>query len=230
MLKLLKKTQTSKFQKNCDESNVPAQSYSHSASFSMFTACFLVFFTLTSLSTSPLFAQSLADKFGGFSRDSNQPIDIEADQLKVNDIKKTALFSGNVKARQGDFVLRSKFLEVFYDGNARPGAKSGANGKVKKLEAKGKVLITTKDKQSATSEWARFDVAKQTIILGDTVVLTQGESILKGGRLIVNLKTRQSRFENANQNKGTTTKKGQRVIMKLDVNPKAVKKLKKPQN
>jgi lipopolysaccharide export system protein LptA len=230
MLRLLKQTQTSKFQNNCDESNVSTQSYFHSASFSVWTACFLVFFALTSLSTSPLFAQSLADKFGGFSRDSNQPIDIEADQLKVNDIKKTALFSGNVKARQGDFVLRSKFLEVFYDGNARPGAKSGANGKVKKLEAKGKVLITTKDKQSATSEWARFDVAKQTIILGDTVVLTQGGNILKGGRLIVNLKTRQSRFENRNQKKGGTAKKGRRVQMKIDVSPKAVKKLKKPQN
>jgi lipopolysaccharide export system protein LptA len=68
--------------------NVSAQSYSFSASFSVWTACFLVFFTLTSLNVSPLFAQSLADKFGGFSRDSNQPIDIEADQLKVNDIKK----------------------------------------------------------------------------------------------------------------------------------------------
>lgn len=183
--------------------------------------------SLFSFSASPAFAQSLVDKFGGFSRDSNQPIDIEADQLRVNDVKKTAIFSGNVKAKQGDFVLRSKFLEVYYDGNARPGAQSGANGKVKKLEAKGKVLITTKDKQSATSEWARFDVAKQTIVLGDTVVLTQGGNILKGGRLIVNLKTRQSRFENLAKKKGGNAKKG-RVQMKIDVNPKAVKKLQKP--
>jgi len=228
MLRLFERTQASNFQKynkeNCKEKRV----LTIAIPLALWTCCFLVFFSLISFNAPHVFAQSLADKFGGFSRDSNQPIDIEADQLKVNDVKKTALFSGNVKAKQGDFILRSRFLEVFYDGNARPGAKSGANGKVKKLEAKGKVLITTKDKQSATSEWARFDVAKQTIILGDTVVLTQGGNILKGGRLIVNLKTRQSRFENRNNKKDGTTKKGTRVQMKIDVSPKAVKKLKKP--
>ena len=179
--------------------------------------------------TPPLYSQSIAEKFGGFSRNSNVPIDIEADQLKVNDVKKTAIFRGNVKAEQDGFVLRSKFLEVYYDGNARAGAQSGANGKVKRLEAKGKVLITTKDKQSATSEWARFDVAKQIITLGDTVVLTQGGNILKGGRLIVNLKTRTSHFENQNQNRSGTKKK-KRVQMKIDVSPKTTQKLKKSNN
>lgn len=194
-------------------------------------SCFLVaitgfLVTMTGFSSSPLLAQSLADKFGGFSRNSNQPIDIEADQLKVNDIKKTAIFTGNVKAVQGDFVLRSRFLEVYYDGNAKAGVKSGANGKVKKLVAKGKVLITTKDDQSATSEWARFEVAKQTITLGDTVVLTQGGNIINGGRLIINLKTRQSRFENKNKNSNGKSKK-KRIQMKIDVSPKSVKKLQK---
>lgn len=165
-------------------------------------------------------AQSLADKFGGFSTNSNDPIDIEADQLKVNDIKKTAIFSGNVKARQGNFVLRSKFLEVYYTGTPAAGAKSasGANGKVKKLSAKGKVLISTKDQQSATSEWAEFDVIKQTIILGDEVILTQGGNIIKGGRLIIDLKTRQSRFENKNK------KTKGRVQMKVDVGQKLKEK------
>ena len=191
-------------------------------------AAFLSFGTAAGF-MSPAYSQSLAERFGGFSRNSNQPIDIEADQLKVNDIKKTATFSGNVKAEQDGFVLRSKFLEVFYDGNARPGAQSGANGKVKRLEAKGKVLITTKDKQSATSEWARFDVAKQIITLGDTVVLTQGGNILKGGRLIVNLKRRQSHFENQN-NKSGGAKKKKRVQMKLNVAPKSVIKLRNSNN
>lgn len=173
---------------------------------------------VSSGSLKTLNAQSLAEKFGGFSTDSNEPIDIEADQLKVNDVRKTAIFTGNVKAAQGKFVLRSKFLEVFYTGNAAGGAKSGANGKVKKLAARGKVLITTVDQQSATSEWAEFDVQKQTIVLGDEVVLTQGGNIIKGGRLIIDLKTRQSRFENkTKKNKG-------RIQMKVDVSPKKQKK------
>lgn len=213
------------------ENNIKTgKQYSAASSFlsCLFLAGFLSFGAVINF-TAPVYSQSLAERFGGFSKNSNQPIDIEADQLKVNDIKKTAMFSGNVKAEQDGFVLRSKFLEVFYDGNARPGAKSGANGKVKRLEAKGKVLITTKDKQSATSEWARFDVAKQIITLGDTVVLTQGGNILKGGRLIVNLKTRQSHFENQNKKSGGAKKK-KRVQMKIDVAPKSVKKLQKSNN
>ncbi len=171
-----------------------------------------------------LYAQTLTDKFGGFSKTSNEPIHIEADELVVNDVKKTAVFSGNVKAVQGDFVLRSKVLEVFYSGSPQgAGAKKGAgkkgaapSSKVNRLVAKIKVLISTKDNQSATSEWADFDVAKQVILLGDQVVLTQGGNIIKGGRLHIDLKTRRSRFINKRNNK--------RVQMKVDV--KSGKKLK----
>lgn len=162
------------------------------------------------MAAGPVQAQTLTDKFGGFSTNSNAPINIEADQLQVNDTRKTAIFSGNVKAAQGDFVLRSKQLEVFYEGG--PAQKSGG-GKVNRLKAKGTVLITTKDDQSATSQWADFNVIKQEIVLGDKVVLTQGGNIIRGGKLIIDLKTRTSRFDNSAINKG-------RVQMKVDVNPK----------
>jgi len=159
-----------------------------------------------------LSAQSLTDKFGGFSSSSNEPIDIVADQLQVDDLKKTAVFSGDVKAVQGDFVLRSKSLEVFYSGTPQ----GGTGGKVKRMMARGKVLISTKDNQSATSEWANFDVIKQVITLGDQVVLTQGGNIINGGQLQIDLKTRQSKFINKR-------KKG-RVRMKVDVKSQKNKK------
>lgn len=174
---------------------------------------FITFLSLVLLSVpflgATLQAQSVADKFGGFSSKSNSPINILADELKVNDNKKTAIFKGNVKAEQDGFTLRSKTLQVFYAGNAA----SGANSRVKKLLARGKVLIKTKDKQSASSDWASFDVIKQTIILGDNVVLTQGGNIIKGGQLVIDLKTNQSRFIN----KDTKTKKKKRIQMKIEV-------------
>lgn len=177
-----------------------------------------VVFTLSSIILSlgmqRLVAQELAKNFGGFSADSNEPIDIEADELRVNDIKKTAVFRGNVKAVQGNFELRSKILEVFYAGSVQGG--SGAAGKVKRLIARGKVLISSREKrkakQTATSEWANFDVIAQEIILGDKVVLTQGGNVIKGGRLVIDLKTRTSRFINQ--------KKKGRVQMKVDVSRK----------
>lgn len=166
--------------------------------------------------TSAAMSQGLSDKFGGFSSTSNAPIDIEADVLRVDDIKKIAIFSGNVKAVQGNFEIRSKVLEVIYSNSGTGTGAASASGKVKRLVARGKVLISTKDQQSATSDWANFDVASQKIMLGDQVVLTQGGNVIKGGRLMINLKTRQSRFMNS--------KKRGRVQMKVDVTPKKKKK------
>ena len=163
--------------------------------------------------SSSLWAQDISNKFGGFSHTSNAPIHIEADQLVVNDIKKTAVFSGDVKAVQDSFVIRSRVLEVYYSGSAQAAGQGGASGKVRRLIAKGKVLINTKDRQSATSEWANFDVLKQLITLGDRVVLTQGENIIQGGQLLIDLKTRRSRFVN----KPKQGRQKGRVQMKVDV-------------
>lgn len=193
----------------------PCREYVHRTHMALrATAIILCCIAVIMVSSLPSYAQSVADKFGGFSTKSNKPINIQADELRVNDKKKTAIFIGDVTAEQEGFKLRSKTLEVLYDGTAA----SGANGKVKKLTARGKVLIETQDKQEASSEWAIFDVVKQTILLGDKVILTQGENIVKGGRLEIDLKTSRSRFIN---------KKKGRVQMKIDVPPQKKKTTKK---
>jgi lipopolysaccharide export system protein LptA len=79
-------------------------------------------------------------------------------------------------------------------GGAQP-----ANGgtQITKIEAKGNVVITSTDKdQTTTSEWALYDVPGQLITVGGNVVLTQGENVLKGDRLVIDLKTNESRFDN----------------------------------
>ena len=58
--------------------------------------------------------------------------------------------------------------------------------------------VSTKrqDDQTATSTWARFDVKSQTVTIWGDVVLSQGENVIKGDRLVIDLKTNRSRFEN----------------------------------
>lgn len=153
-------------------------------------------------------AQNVSSSFGGFSGNSNEPIDIEADMLEVLDEKKIAIFSGNVKAVQGKMTMRSRQLKVKYSdeqaGAANPDAgKPGADGQEKSggsritsIRAEGKVLIESGDDQTATSDWAFFDVIKQTVTLGGDVVLSQGGNVLKGDRLIIDLKTNRSRIVN----------------------------------
>jgi lipopolysaccharide export system protein LptA len=156
-------------------------------------------------------AQTLTNAFGGLSQSSSDPIDIESDALVVHDKEKYATFRGNVKAVQGTTTLRAKELNVHYigGGSLAPGAKEetkvaeakGATGKgeqaqISKIEAKGEVTITSDKDQTTSSDWALYDVAAQMVTVGGNVVLTQGQNVLKGDRLVIDLKTGESRFEN----------------------------------
>jgi len=150
-------------------------------------------------------AQGIGSSFETYQANTDAPIDIEADVLEVDDKQKQAVFKGNVVARQAGFSLKAKELAVYYAGqpsgditsaNADAG---GANGRIRRIEAKGKVLVTTNDDQSATSEWANFDVEQQVVTIGGNVVLSQGENVLRGDRLVIDLQSGKSRFEVAGE-------------------------------
>lgn len=141
----------------------------------------------------PLLAQSVDKGFAAFAANSDEPIDIESDQLDVDDAAKLAVFSGNVKAVQGAMTMHSKLLRVKYSGGE---GSLGSGSQITNIKAEGKVLIVTGKDQNATSDWADFDVSSQVVVIGGNVVLSQGENVIKGDRLVINLKTGQSRFEN----------------------------------
>jgi lipopolysaccharide export system protein LptA len=209
------------------------------------------------LSASPTHAQTMTNSFGGLSKNSGEPINIESDVLVVHDAQKYATFKGNVKAVQGTTTLHSRELDVHYvgsgsdsltkgpdttgstpaattpQGDAQQGggqpagtkvadakpddanpagtatadAKSGSaqpagvglgdNGtQISKIEARGNVVITSDQDQTTTSDWALYDVPAQLVTVGGNVVLVQGKNVLKGDRLVIDLKTGESRFEN----------------------------------
>ena len=56
--------------------------------------------------------------FGSFKTDPNAPIDVEADTLEVHDQAKQAIFRGKVKLQQGDFIVRTVEMTVFYTGQS----------------------------------------------------------------------------------------------------------------
>lgn len=141
--------------------------------------------------TAPSAAQStLAESLSGFSGNSQAPINIESDSLEVRDKDQIAIFTGNVRVVQGDVTLKTKVLKVNYEG------KVGAAGQqqISKLEADGKVLVTTQDR-SMTGEHATFDMKTQIITMDGDVVLSQGKNVLKGDRLVVDLNTGRSHLE-----------------------------------
>jgi lipopolysaccharide export system protein LptA len=145
--------------------------------------------------------QGPANALQGFSKNRDQPVQIEAASLEVRDKDKVATFSGNVHVIQGDTDLRSKTLVVFYEEDspktggikaAQPGP--GGSSQIKRLEANGNVLVTQKD-QTATGDKGVFDMRTNTITLMGNVVISQGQSVLRGDRLVVDRATGVSRME-----------------------------------
>ena len=166
-------------------------------------------------------ASGVPNAMQGFSQNRDQPIQIEAASLEVRDKSKEATFAGNVKVIQGDTTMTSKTLVVFYEEKAPPpsspppakqktAAKAaapmqaaqpgpGGSSSIKRLEARGNVVVTQKD-QVVTGEAAIFDTKANLMTMQGGVVLTQCRNVLRGDRLKVDMTTGVSRVES---DKGT---------------------------
>ena len=138
-----------------------------------------------------------------FKTDPNAPVDIEADKLRVDDGRKTAVFHGDVKAAQGDFTIRTIEMVATYAGDAglatvTAGAAGGGAPKtpaqLTKIEAKGKVIVSSKQSQQVTGDSAVFDTKANTVtVSGKEVVLTQEKNIVTCTKLLIDMTTGLSR-------------------------------------
>jgi lipopolysaccharide export system protein LptA len=130
-------------------------------------------------------AQTFGGAFDGMSN-ADEPIQIEADRLEVADKEGTALFSGNVAVTQGSTQMRTKNLKVLYARDAQ--GKAGPGGNVKKIEASGGVAVKSKD-QVASADKAIVDMDTQIASLSGNVSVSQGNNIITGCQITINMKT-----------------------------------------
>jgi lipopolysaccharide export system protein LptA len=153
----------------------------------------------------------LPNAFQGFSRDTDQPVTIEADSLEIHDKDRYAVFIGNVVVKQGDSTMRSRELKVHYEGSMRDASKErksepapakSASGKatndpaqrIRRIEALGGVIVTSKD-QKATGDKGVFDMPTNTATITGNVVVSQGPNVMRADKLVVDMKTGLSRME-----------------------------------
>ena len=146
-------------------------------------------------------AQGMADVVSGMRTDPDAPINIEADQLDIYDKKKIAIFKGNVHAVQGETTLITSTLTIHYAGGGVGTAQS-----ITRLEASGGVKVTQKDQQ-ATGNNAFVNMETEKITLSGNVVLTQGENVLRGSKLNIDMKTGEAQLFSADRS-GAQGKKG----------------------
>jgi lipopolysaccharide export system protein LptA len=154
-------------------------------------------------------AQDFGKAFSGFNTGSDQPIQIEADQLEVRDPEKVAIYSGHVRVRQGGTLLEAPTLRVFYTGDA-PGAGGGTTGAggsssaggtaaaggthITHLEAGPGVMVRDGDR-TASSDKAVLDMDTNLVTMTGNVVLTEGPNVVRGQRFVVNLATNEGRID-----------------------------------
>ena len=134
----------------------------------------------------------------------NGPIDFTADQLELVDAQHLAIWKGNVQVVQNGNRLVSDVLNVYYTGKpAQPGATAapaksaaptpsaglGSNwGDVDHLVADGHVFYVSPE-QTARGDHALYEAAPDTITMTGDVVVVQGQNVVKGDKLVIDVKT-----------------------------------------
>lgn len=141
---------------------------------------------ITGLATVMLAASGSAQSLKG--HDTNAPVDVNADRLEVQDRADRAVFTGNVRVRQGGLALNAGRLTVAYAGAA------GSGVSIKRIDATGGVEVRSAD-QYASGDFATYDLPRRMITVIGDVQLTQGGNTINGGRLTIDLASGRSVIE-----------------------------------
>lgn len=140
---------------------------------------------------SPVAAE--AQRPTGLKLSGDQPIQIESDKLEVQETDKVAVFSGNVSVTQGTTVMKSGRMIVHYANDG--GSAATGSAAIERLEVDGKVYVKSED-QVATGDRGDFDMKSEVLVLtGKEVVLSQGENVIVGCKLTVNMKSGQAKLD-----------------------------------
>lgn len=149
-------------------------------------------------------AQQANSRINGLGLSGDEPIQIESDRLDIDDGSSSAVFNGNVNVVQGDTLLKSGKMIVYYAGG---GSVTAGATDIEKIEVSGSVVLQSGN-QTATADRGLFNMVAQTLVLtGKKVVLSQGDNILVGCKLTVKMQTGDARIDSC---------KNKRVIFQID--------------
>ncbi len=129
------------------------------------------------LPVTPAFAQGTNVAFGTIRQDTNQPVEVTADNLAVDQDSGTAVFTGNVMIGQGEMRLSAARVLVVYRAE---------NKGIARLEATGGVTLVS-GPDAAEAERADYNIDNGTIVMTGNVLLAQGASALSADRMSVRL-------------------------------------------
>jgi lipopolysaccharide export system protein LptA len=143
--------------------------------------------------SAPAFAQKAGPMIPGGN--SRAPVSIDAGKLDYFDKEQKLVYSGGVVATQGDATLKAPELVIFMakeaagGRNLGGGSPMGADSQVRRMEASGPVVITSKD-QVGTGDRGVYDRAENKVFIYGNPVLSEGAHVVRGdaqSRLVYDL-------------------------------------------
>jgi lipopolysaccharide export system protein LptA len=151
------------------------------------------------LATTALAQTRTSTPIGSFGQTSRQPINIEADSLRVVQSADQAIYSGNVVAVQGDTTMKCTRLTVFFEnrggaGLLKPGDGQATASAIRRLECAGPMSVVSKD-QVATAANAVYDRVAGLVTLTGDVALSQGGNVTRGERMVYDVNSGVARVE-----------------------------------
>lgn len=130
-------------------------------------------------------AQEANVAFGGLKADTSLPVEVTAENLSVNQADGTAVFSGDVLVKQGEMRLQASEIRVQYDETGKG---------IDQLFATGNVLIVNAT-DAAEAASAVYTIETGEVVMSGGVLMTQGQTAIRGERLRINLKSGTGRME-----------------------------------
>ena len=108
------------------------------------------------------------------------PVQIRSDKLKVQQKKRTAVFTGNVKTVQGELRIECRELTVRYAGE---GSQAGSTGDVERMIFTGDVRIQQGDRRGHCERADYQRPAGRIVCTGKPWVI-EGDNRIAGTRII----------------------------------------------
>ena len=120
---------------------------------------------------------------------SDEPMEITSDRMEAFNEKKLVVFSGNAKVTQGNSILKSDKILLYYKKNSDKNDQDGSagtdpTGELDKVEAMGNVSLIQGERTASGDEAVFFRESSKVILTGNAV-LKEGKNIIKGDRVIV---------------------------------------------
>lgn len=112
---------------------------------------------------------------------TNAPVDYAADRIELQDKQDRVILSGNVDVKQAELRLRAARTVVNFT--------NAGSLQIQRITASGGVVVTRND-EVATGDVGIYDFNQKIITMTGNATIKRGNSdTLRGGRLVVDLKS-----------------------------------------